>query len=61
MFCGDFIFKNGIGRCDLGGDYNLMKDSINKILESNINYKLYPGHGSDTDLDSERNNLSLYI
>lgn len=61
MFSGDFIFKNAIGRSDLGGDYNLMKDSIKKLLNSNINYKIYPGHGDSTFLDDERNNIQKYI
>lgn len=54
MFSGDFIFKGAIGRCDLGGDYNLMKESIKKLLNSSINYKIFPGHGDSTFLNNER-------
>ena len=58
MFVGDFIFKNSIGRMDLeGGDYQQMKDSINKILKYDDNIKLFPGHGDSTTLKDERNNL----
>ena len=32
MFTGDFIFKDGIGRIDLGGNYLDMINSINKYL-----------------------------
>ena len=61
MFSGDFIFKGCIGRCDLGGDFNLMKESIKSILKSNVNYKIYPGHGDSTYLFDERNMLESYI
>ena len=61
MFSGDFIFENNIGRCDLGGDFKMMKNSIKKILERNINYKIYPGHGSSTSLDIERINLERWL
>ena len=61
MFSGDFIFNNGIGRCDLGGDYELMKESIKNLLKSNINYKIYPGHGDSTYLYDELDSLKMYI
>lgn len=61
MFSGDFIFNGTIGRWDLGGDYDIMKESICKILNSNINYKIYPGHGDITYLDDEKEMLKSYI
>ena len=61
MFSGDFIFQGTIGRCDLGGDINLMKDSINDILNSEINYIIYPGHGECTTLNEERVNLDYWL
>ena len=61
MFSGDFIFEDTIGRCDLGGDFNNMKESIKKILKSDINYKIYPGHGNSTFLDKERKNLESWL
>ncbi|MBQ3021495.1 MAG: MBL fold metallo-hydrolase [Bacilli bacterium] len=61
MFSGDFIFKGCIGRWDLGGDFNLMKDSITKLIETNINYNIYPGHGESTTLSDEKNMLESYI
>ena len=61
MFSGDFVFYGTIGRWDLGGDMNLMKDSISMILKSNINYKIYPGHGETTYLDNEREMLEYYL
>ena len=51
LFCGDFIFYESIGRCDLPtGDFNIMKDSINKIKKYPKNIKIYPGHDISTIL-----------
>ena len=59
LFCGDFIFKDTIGRCDLPtGDYNAMMDSINKIKTYPKDMIIYPGHGDSTILDYEiKNNV----
>jgi len=57
MFCGDFIFKDNIGRCDLtGGNFNDMIDSINKIKSYNKDITIYPGHGVKTSLGYEMKN-----
>lgn len=57
MFCGDFIFKDSIGRCDLpGGDINEMINSISKIREYSKDIIIYPGHGPKTTLGYEINN-----
>ena len=61
MFCGDFVFEGCIGRWDLGGDFSLMQSSIKFLLKSNINYKIYPGHGNTTTLEKERDMLESYI
>jgi len=61
MFSGDFVFEGCIGRWDLGGDFNLMKKSIKRLLESKINYKIYPGHGNITTLENEKNMLESYL
>ena len=56
MFVGDFIFKNNIGRCDLtGGDIDLMYKSINKIKQY-PDCIIYPGHGTETSLNIEKEN-----
>lgn len=55
MFVGDFIFKEGVGRCDLPtGSEDEMKESLNKLKEFNSDIKLYPGHGENTTLDYEK-------
>lgn len=57
MFCGDFIFKNSIGRCDLiGGNIEEMIDSINKIKKYDRDIILYPGHGLCTTIGYEMDN-----
>lgn len=61
MFSGDFIFKGTIGRWDIGGNIEIMRDSIRRILDSKINYVIYPGHGDSTMLDNERKMLESYI
>ena len=53
MFTGDFIFKETIGRTDLGGNNIDMKNSINKIIKYDKNIKIYPGHGDYTTLAHE--------
>lgn len=61
MFSGDFIFLGTIGRCDIGGNFSLMQESIKELLNSDINYKIYPGHGKSTTLISERKMLEGYL
>ncbi len=57
MFCGDFIFKNDIGRFDLDtGNKEEMLESIKKIKNYPKNTIIYPGHGDITDLNYEINN-----
>ena len=55
MFVGDFIFEGNIGRCDLeGGDYNLMRQSIEKIKKYPDDTIIYSGHGEFTNLGHEK-------
>lgn len=63
LYCGDFIFKNSIGRCDLKeGDFNKMKMSIKNILKQiPSNTIIYPGHGNTTTLKDEIKMLKYYI
>lgn len=57
LFCGDFIFYENIGRCDLPtGDFDVMKESINKIKKYPNDITIYPGHGEFTTLEHEINN-----
>lgn len=57
MFCGDFIFRDGIGRCDLdGGNYCDMLESIQKIKKYPRDTVIYPGHGDCSTLGYEMDN-----
>jgi len=61
MFCGDFIFKDGIGRCDLpGGDINEMIKSIDKMKNYNSNIVIYPGHGDMAYLGEEIGKIRFF-
>lgn len=54
MFCGDVLFKEGIGRCDLyGGSFSSMKSTLSKIKTLPHDYIIYPGHGESTTLHEE--------
>ena len=57
MFCGDFIFKDGVGRCDMeGGSIKDMMSSIDKIKKYDRDILIYPGHGERTSLGYEIDN-----
>ena len=62
-FSGDVIFRNSIGRFDFPySDGNQMRESLTKILENfNLDYPIYPGHGEETTLRRERENLLFWI
>lgn len=61
MFDGDFIFKDGIGRTDLGGSIPSMKDSLKKMMDYPDDIILYPGHGEKTTLGEEKENFKMYL
>ena len=55
IFSGDTLFHNSVGRTDfLGGSVEALKDSLNKIKAIQGDYKVYPGHGCDTTLKTEK-------
>ena len=57
MFCGDFIFKDSVGRCDLhGSSIKEMANSLAKIKKYDREVVIYPGHGSSTSLGYEIDN-----
>ena len=54
LFTGDFLFKGGIGRCDLPTAMPKEFDnSLRKILALPKETKVYPGHGKSTTLEEE--------
>ena len=49
LISGDTVFANGgVGRLEYGGDYNQLKNSLNKLEELDVKY-LLPGHGPFVD------------
>lgn len=55
MFSGDTLFEGDCGRCDLpGGDLGAMMRSLRKLAGLEINYKVCPGHGPATTLETEK-------
>ncbi|MBE0411857.1 MAG: MBL fold metallo-hydrolase [Anaerolineales bacterium] len=56
LFCGDVIFRGGIGRTDLpGGDYNTLIESIySQVLTLPDETRLMSGHGPETTVGVER-------
>ena len=57
IFCGDTVFREEIGRCDLPtGDYSVMLETLAKIAALPDDYNMYPGHGETTTLEHERKN-----
>ncbi len=61
MFTGDFIFNSAIGRIDLGGNINDMKDSLKMITNYSDEIIIYPGHGPKTTLGQEKEHFKYYL
>jgi len=57
LFCGDVIFREGIGRTDLdGGDLDTLLKSIQtQVLSLPDDTRLLPGHGPESTVGHERN------
>ena len=63
VISGDALFFQGIGRTDLpGGDRDVLENSIkNNLYQLPDTYTVYPGHGPNTTIGSEkRNNPFVY-
>lgn len=55
LFSGDTLFAGSCGRTDLpGGDSRAMRDSLRRLAALKENYNVYPGHGSASTLDREK-------
>lgn len=60
LFVGDLIFAGGFGRTDLpGGSRDELKKSLARVVNSEKNWDLYPGHGQTTDVKTELNRSYL--
>lgn len=61
LISGDTVFADGgFGRFDIGGDINMLKASIEKLSELEVEY-LLPGHGPAVSNGSEHINMSYRI
>lgn len=61
LISGDTVFADGgFGRFDIGGDINMLKTSIEKLSELDVEY-LLPGHGPAVSNGSEHINMSYRI
>lgn len=61
LFSGDTLFAGSCGRTDLpGGSQPDIAASLRKLAALPGNYRVFPGHGSDTTLDTERK-LNPYL
>jgi len=62
IFSGDVIFKGSIGRWDFPFSSGAqMRESLHKILQIKGDFTLYPGHGANTSLVAERQNLKYFL
>lgn len=53
LICGDTIFaQGGIGRMDIGGDYDDMKESVDKLRKLDV-VNILPGHGPIVENDGK--------
>jgi len=61
-FSGDFIFEQSIGRWDFpASSGEAMIESLQKAMQIEENYTLYPGHGGTTTLKAEQKRLPLWV
>lgn len=61
-FSGDFLFAQSIGRWDFPfSDAKKMVQSLQKAMQIEEEYTIYPGHGSSTTLKAEQRHLGYWI
>ena len=55
IFSGDTLFEGSCGRTDLpGGDWATITKSLARLASLELNYRVFPGHGSATTLAEEK-------
>ena len=61
-FSGDFLFEQSIGRWDFpaSNGHDMIK-SIQKAMQIDKDYTVYPGHGASTTLKAEQRVLPFWI
>ncbi len=62
LFTGDTLFKMGIGRYDFSySDKDELKKSLESLLLLPEDTIIYPGHGEESTIGDEKENISLLI
>lgn len=64
LICGDTLFADGFGRCDLwGGDKDALMRSLSRLesLENAQNKAIYPGHGERAMLIPSLMRIKSYL
>jgi len=63
LFSGDTLFADGVGRTDLpGGDESALRRSlVEKVLVLPGATRVLPGHGPETTIEAERQNLGWML
>lgn len=57
LFTGDTLFRMTVGRTDFpGGSYEILERSLKKLSSLQGDFKIYPGHESESTLEFERLN-----
>lgn len=54
LFTGDTLFAGSCGRTDLGGDMEMMLESLRRLSALEGDFDVYPGHAESTTLEAER-------
>ena len=55
LFAGDTLFSGSVGRTDIpGGNPRTLSDSIKKLAELPPETRVFPGHGPETTIGTER-------
>lgn len=61
-FSGDFLFQQSIGRWDFPfSDGAQMLQSLERCMQIEEDYTLYPGHGLSSTLKSEQKEMQYWI
>jgi len=53
-FTGDTLFKESVGRTDLGGNPVQLKNSLEKLKSFDDSVIIFPGHGSESTIGYEK-------